>query len=247
MTQDHDEIEQLLAGYALGSLSGEDARRADAVLTEHVPGCPMCRDTLADFQTVTGELALAAPARTAPDLLLPGMLREIGDEPGRPLAGRFGRGRGFGVLAAAASVVAILAISGVAVTMSRATKAENQRSFLQQAFDTSSRTGAAPVSLEGEGTSPEAGMSQISPPGAQELILYGTGCPDPAPGNVYRLWLGREGDFTFLHEFTPDGGWVGLDLEIDTSTFDEILVTEEPVDAPTDEPSGVWRWGSSLS
>jgi predicted anti-sigma-YlaC factor YlaD len=54
---DHDRIEELLAGYVLRSLSGDDAREADRLLSEHVPSCPACRATLNDFQALMGEMA----------------------------------------------------------------------------------------------------------------------------------------------------------------------------------------------
>ena len=46
----YDRIDELLAGYALRSLSGEDAAEADRVLSEHVPAATRCRETLAGVQ-----------------------------------------------------------------------------------------------------------------------------------------------------------------------------------------------------
>ena len=40
LTETHEAIEELLAGYVLRSLSGEDAARADHLLSDHVPQCP---------------------------------------------------------------------------------------------------------------------------------------------------------------------------------------------------------------
>ena len=40
MTETHEAIEELLVGYVLRSLSGEDAARADHLLSDHVPHCP---------------------------------------------------------------------------------------------------------------------------------------------------------------------------------------------------------------
>lgn len=69
--EDHDRIEELLAGYVLLGLSSEDATRADGLLSEHVPSCPLCRDTMAGFQAVVGELGLATSPTRPADLLLP--------------------------------------------------------------------------------------------------------------------------------------------------------------------------------
>ena len=60
MTDDHEATEELLAGYVLRSLSGADAAEADRLLSEHVPGCTTCRDTLDDLQRLTADLGLAA-------------------------------------------------------------------------------------------------------------------------------------------------------------------------------------------
>src|SRR5207247_277132 len=75
MAEDHDRIEELLAGYVLLGLSGEDAVEADRLLSEHVPSCPRCRDAMAGFQAVGGDLALAVPPAQPPDLVLPRIRR----------------------------------------------------------------------------------------------------------------------------------------------------------------------------
>jgi len=55
VTEDHERIDELLAGYVLLSLSGEDAAEADRILVDHVPSCPTCRANLSEFQAVAGE------------------------------------------------------------------------------------------------------------------------------------------------------------------------------------------------
>ena len=66
MSIDHEPIEELLAGYVLQGLSGEDAAEADRLLGEHVPDCEQCRDTLDAFHAVTGDLATAVAPMTPP-------------------------------------------------------------------------------------------------------------------------------------------------------------------------------------
>jgi hypothetical protein len=246
MAQEHDDIEELLAGYVLGGLSGEDAARADTLLTEHVPGCPMCRDTLSDFQALTGDLALGAPAKRPPDTLLPRLRRELAAPGGR---GRRGsrRTRSVTVLAAAASFAAILAVGGLSLSMmDRASKAESQRDFLGEAFRTASAAGVSPVNM-GQGSAPEQAPSEITSPDVRELILYCQACPDPEPGHVYRVWLGNNGSYRYAGQFVPDGGYVGLKLDVDTSRYDEILITEEPIDQLPASPSLPGQWSTSLA
>ena len=77
MIDRHAEAQELLAGYALQSLSDEDAAKADRLLAEHVPGCSECRQMLDAFQAVAGELALDAEPIPPPDPLLPRIHREM--------------------------------------------------------------------------------------------------------------------------------------------------------------------------
>src|SRR3954454_2545884 len=105
---EHDRIEELLAGYALQSLSGDDARETDRLLADHVPSCAACRGILRDFQGVTGDLALGAEAVAPPDVLLPRLHREMG-APAR-------RRRPVAVAAAAASIVAVVGMAGLSVS-----------------------------------------------------------------------------------------------------------------------------------
>src|SRR5207247_8260206 len=83
MAEDHDRIEEMLAGYVLLGLSGEDAVEADRLLSEHVPSCPRCRDAMAGFQAVAGDLALAVSPAQPPDLVLPRVRRGGAEAPGR--------------------------------------------------------------------------------------------------------------------------------------------------------------------
>ena len=72
MTDDHEGIEELLAGYVLRSLSGADAAEADRLLSDHVPGCATCRQTLDDFQRLSADLGVAAaPMAPARDTAAP--------------------------------------------------------------------------------------------------------------------------------------------------------------------------------
>ena len=52
MTEDHERIEELLAGHAVGALDGADRAEADRLLVEHVPTCETCRETLQPFLEV---------------------------------------------------------------------------------------------------------------------------------------------------------------------------------------------------
>src|SRR6266540_3855990 len=110
MNEDHDRIEELLAGYVLLGLSGEDAVEADRLLSEHVPSCPRCRDQVAGFQAVAGDLALAVSPVPPPDLLLPRIRRGVAETPVR-------RRNRASVVAVAAGVAAIVGLAGLSVQL----------------------------------------------------------------------------------------------------------------------------------
>src|SRR6266508_1773128 len=110
MNEDHDRIEELLAGYVLLGLSGEDAVEADRLLSEHVPSCPRCRDQVAGFQAVAGDLALAVSPIPPPDLLLPRIRRGVAETPVR-------RRNRASLVAVAAGVAAIVGLAGLSVQL----------------------------------------------------------------------------------------------------------------------------------
>ena len=85
LSEDHERIDELLAGYVLLSSLGEDAAEADRILAEHVPSCGRCRATLNELQAVSGDLALAAAPVDPPETLPPRIHRAIDEV---PLAGR---------------------------------------------------------------------------------------------------------------------------------------------------------------
>jgi predicted anti-sigma-YlaC factor YlaD len=67
--QEHGRIEELLAGYVLRSLSGEDAVEADRLLSTHVPTCATCRRLLLDLTETAADLAFAVEPIAPPERL----------------------------------------------------------------------------------------------------------------------------------------------------------------------------------
>ena len=153
--RDHDRIEELLAGYALRSLSGDDAREADRLLSQHVPGCVTCRATLRDFQSLMGELALGADPVAPPEVLLPRLHREMGP-PAR-------RRRPGSMVAAAASIVVVVGMAGLAVGQGiRASNADQRRALYSDALQLASQPDASQIPLVD---------TQTSGPPVTEIVL----------------------------------------------------------------------------
>jgi hypothetical protein len=245
VTQDHERIDELLAGYVLLALSGQDAEEADRLLTEHVPACARCRQTLADLQALSGDLALAAPPIAPPETLLPGLHRSIDEV---PLEGRSAR-RGV-LVALAASAVAVVALGGLSLVLgTRLSDAETQTGTALEILSVMRSPGADPVSLDPQGQTPAwSGMVEISAPESRRLYVASDECPEPTSGKAYQLWLGSEGEFVAVGEmFRPRDGVVLLELEVDPSRYDEILITEERVgDAPAEPSTDGPSWWATL-
>jgi hypothetical protein len=241
VADNHEWIEELLAGYVLRSLSGEDAIVADRLLSEHVPSCPMCRDTLAAFQGVAGEVALA-PTPVAPsELLLPRMHELLGEPDGRR------RRRPMSLWAAAASIVALVGLAGWNVSLGfRANHAEDQKSALLAALDVASRPDSQHVPLTSSGSG--GPMTEYYAPGVEPIYLVGHDIPEPRAGHVYQVWVGRNGAYTPVAAFFPEENLTVLELHnVDPNVYDEILITEELAGTSPARPSTATRWQARLT
>ena len=236
MTEDHERIEELLAGYVLRGLSGSEAARADHLLSDHVPSCGACRDTLAMFQGVTAELAFAADPLPPPETLAARLHREL-----RSPTRRRGPAR---VFAVAAGFVAVVGLTGLTVSQGmRMGGLQEQANHLTNMLQLASRPDAQVTSLSGETAS--APLTEISAPGAEVFYLFGRDVPDPPAGTVYRVWLVSGDDATSVGEFQPDDGLVAIRLAFDPTRYDEILISVGPEGAEPETPMQiVWRAAS---
>jgi hypothetical protein len=236
LTETHESIEELLAGYVLRSLSGEDAVRVDHLLSDHVPLCPACRDSLAVFQGVTADLALDAAPLTPPDTLLPSLHRDLGDQGlrRRPVA----------VFAVAASMVAVVGFAGLAVTQSlRVNTTKSRFNDIASAMDFATRPGTSMIQVNSSSADKEP-ITEISKPGVERFYLVGN-VPFPPDGTVYRVWLISGTHATWAKDFLPAPGLTVVPLEFDPSLFDSILISEEPAGSVPDTPEGaVWQTAS---
>jgi hypothetical protein len=236
VTEDHERIDELLAGYVLLSLSGEEAAEADRILVDHVPSCATCRTTLSELQAVSGDLALAVPPVDPPETLLPRLHRAMNEV---PLAGRTPR-RG-ALIAVAASAVALVAMGGLSLVLgNRLSNAETRTGTALEILSAMRSPGASPVNVTPQDqTPPDSGMVEVSAPDVRSLYIAAEFCPQPAPGRAYQLWLGSNGEWTPVGEmFWPDDGVLLLEVEgVDVSRYDEIWITEEAVAQPLTQPS----------
>jgi hypothetical protein len=244
LIEDHHRIEEVLAGHTMHSLDGEDAREADRLLAEHVPGCRQCRETLAAFQDVLGELALAASPVEPPELLLARLRSEMGHQPVPELVAPR---RSFAMWVAAAAAVAVFGlVAWNSILDQRLGHVQSTQKKVTDAVTFMNQPGSKVVDLtDARFTSSRVLMGYR--PRETRVFLIGTDVPDPSPGQEYRLWLGQGGRFTYVSGFAPEDGIVVLPLEFDASRYDEILITEEPADSDYSVPRGSHRWSATLT
>jgi hypothetical protein len=229
---DHTAIEELLAGHVLGSLSAADAAEADRLLADHVPGCDVCRATLEDFRRLSGEMALAVAPVVPPETVLPRLHRELDAEAPRRRPLRF--------VAVAAGVAAVVGLAGLSVSQNiRANNADVRADSMVEAAVLASRPDARTVDV--------GPVQELSAPGEEILYVMGEGVPMPPEGSVYRAWVVSDGDPTFVGEFLPDEGRVFLEIRFDPAVYDDLWISVEPADAPTDEPVSTERWSASAA
>lgn len=220
MTEHHETIDELLAGYLLRSLSGDDAAEADRLLAEHVPGCPPCHANLEAFGAVVAELALQTRPIEPPATLLPRLHREM-EHPRRRAGGAWRSGR---LVAVAASVALVVGLGGLALTRgggvmdpTRQLATADLRSALEFAMH------------DGVRTTEVGPTTQIAVPGVSEFYLYGSDVPQPPQGSVYRLWVVSSTETRYLGDFLPSGdGTLVLHVALDPTRWDRLLVTAEP-------------------
>ena len=231
MTNDHEAIDGLLAGYVLRSLSGEDADEADHLLSDHVPTCAACRDTLAAFQDLSADLALDAAPLTPPETLLPRLHREL-----EPPASRR---RPVQIFAVAASVVAVVGLAGLAVTQGlRASDANSRAEDFRSAAQMALRPDSNQV--------PVGPVNELTAPGVEEFYVMGDNCPQPPEGSVYRVWIVAGGQPTFVTDFLPEDGQVFLSIPFDPSRYDDLWISVEPAGSDPTTPTDV-EWQASES
>jgi len=237
VTENHETIEELLSGYVLRSLSGEDASRADQLLSDHVPFCAACRDSLAVFQGVTAELALDAAPMAPPDTLLPRLHRDLGAQEARR--------RPIAVFAVAAGVVAVVGLAGLSVAQGvKAGHARSQMNGISQALDFARQQGASMVQVDSS-RSNTGPITEISRPGVEEFYLVGRDLPAPPDGTVYRVWLLSGTTATFAKDFVPGPDLTVVPLEFDPERFDGVLISVEPAgSAPVTPHEEVWKTAS---
>ena len=206
MTQDeHERIQETLAGHTLHALDEAEAASAEALLATHVAGCPECMASLEDFRRIAGDLALAAFARTPPSRLGSRIRRDARPRRVAMWAGRV-------VAAGVAAVIVSVVVWNVLLT-GRVSDAELRTAQTTAVLTTVAHPESRVVPMAAQSTDArDAQLTAAFVPGRGELFVFGS-LPAPARGSVYQVWLvTNDGAFSDAGTFVPEAGSVLLEI-----------------------------------
>ena len=233
MTWDHARVEQLLAGRALSVLGPDEAALAERALVEHVPECARCRRALAEYESLAGDLALAAAPAAPPDVLLRRLLRSVGRS-----AGAHGPLRAATLprwLGAAAAIIVVAALAGWNVMLAgRLERAEARQGLMVEAVAAVGRPDSSVVPMQGP---PGVRAAMIYVHDTKESYFVASGLPQPE--GDYQLWLVGSAGWVSLGTFEPQAGTALVRSETVTEELRRIVVTQEP-EGGSARPSGEW-------
>lgn len=212
MSANHDDFAALAHGYALGTLTAEEAR----TFASHLQTCEECRRSVREMAAVGEALGRALPPQTPPPGLRERVLARATAPEGADSRTQthvaLRRGPSYGWLAAAAALVA--AVTSVMAwqyrdeaararieqeqTAVRVRSLEQQIAQLQAGVSTAAQTRSvlaardmARIELSGQPPAPGAtGRVFWSP--THGLVFAATNLPALPPGRVYQLWVVAE-------------------------------------------------------
>lgn len=251
MIADHDDVENSLPAYLMGTAEPDEAEMVRA----HLEGCPSCRQFAQRMQRALGSLPLAVEPASPPRQLRERILAAAAAAPraatspyapGRavrlpiPRGGKWLRpAPSFRAQVAAAAIVAFALGGGLGIGLGRVLGPTSPNPA----------TAVAQYSFSGTGTMAGA-QGRVYELRQQGLTLVQfTGLPRPGPGRIFELWLiSKDGHPDPGGVFVSDseGGQV-LVLARSLSGLKALAVTEEVgpngTQAPTQQPQLVGSVG----
>ncbi len=213
----HEQLQELLSGYALNALAVEDVRALEAHLAE----CAACQRELTELREVTAQLAHGVAVVEPPAALRSRILEAVRPSR-RALAVPRPWAVGFSI--AAAALVVVLAAVNLSLNYRLAVlrgRLAAQEQLLVLLTNPSSRT----VALTG---SVQANVRLLYEPDRKEGFLVATNLDDPGKDFVYQLWLiaGQEPESAGVFRPVP-GQPLIVPVTADLSQYRVIAVTVE--------------------
>ncbi|GAC1362485.1 MAG: anti-sigma factor [Herpetosiphon sp.] len=223
-----DELESILAAYALGS----EPLPADA--DSHLASCLRCSQTLTAYQSIARLMPLSAPDAAPSSELRGRILHAAGAPVAAPAAPRSRRAfppvwqrwlpRVVGMTLLVAMVVWNITLQ------SRLVAQQNQitisRSGWQTAIEVMNGPDVRPYLLQGSVASGHAWVSSER----QAVCLVAQGLPPLSADRVYQTWIGEEGKMISAGFFVGQGSnaWTVIRMSGSLSAYHGITITAEP-------------------
>jgi anti-sigma-K factor RskA len=226
----HDEIRDLLAAYALGSVPPDERRE----IALHILTCDGCRAELTDYEAVTGTLALATQPMEPPAGFTERVVAAaVGDRPTPAVATRSERRWGrLGLLAGAVVLAALIAVGATVLDSRRETQRREDVLAVLASAEGISLTGDDDVIGRVSGTEFAVAGIDSAPEGKtyQLWLMRGEGCPSDDPA---------ECDLVSAGTFDTEEGVALVELDESAGDWQDAAVTiedEEGVEFPTTDP-----------
>jgi anti-sigma-K factor RskA len=189
----NDEVQELAALFALGSLGEEEARDFKRHLED---GCVVCQGEVAQFQKVAVALSFGAPGVIPPENLRDSLMTRIGRRPAVVAIPRPSRSIQVGwALAACFALVSVASIlmwrgaqSEVEILQTRLAVASERASQLDQVAAVLRNPGARVITLKGQPEAPASQGSVYWDVNGRRWVVEAVLPPAPS-GKVYQLWF----------------------------------------------------------
>lgn len=229
----HEELKDLIPALALDALEGEELHEARA----HVDFCGECAAILAAHGESAAMLALTLPPSTPPPGMRERILGAAALAPAPAPARRTGtpRLRLRGLALGAASLVVAGLVGYNLVVASRLADERQMVSRQRQVLDVLGSRYLDTISMSATGDAPHAGGQIFVAERGESAAVVMSGLPDPG-GDVYQLWLVRDGRPQPVRAFRPDPKGMAVimvpapvdPLEAFVVTLEERAGEEEP-------------------
>lgn len=235
-----DHWQDLIAGYALGNLSPEEAEAVQRLLTEH----PELRSEIEQLQEALALMPYALPDHEPPASLRESILsaaqtdaappRLFQDSPPRPSRRRLRSHRSLWLgIGSAVAALTVLALGIDNYRLRQTARAD------RAVIATLQQPGARLYALEGTENAATASGSIVVAPDQGQLLIVAQNLPPLPSGQVYRLWATSArsaepaycGQFNTATDATVSQLWSAQDA-LCSQAPQQLLITSELATAP---------------